>query len=159
VERRPDGLPRFLVLEPHASLRLELRVRRPPFELSLEPQNAEPGRSFVLMLGPPGGPIRQRLRLSGRTRILFEPRDRRGHLLVLVNPDAEPLVLELRGRPARIVREASRSRPRRPAPRAGRGLPPVVRVRPLPLARPAYLAAPSGSAPNAPRLRGGRPKA
>ncbi len=153
---RPEGLPRFLVLEPRSTLRLELRIRRPPFELTVDLPSSASDRSFVLMLGPPGGPLRQRLRLRGRTRILFEPRDRRGHLLVLVNPDDAPLVLELRGRSPSAARRAGR--PRRLPSTARAVTRPDVRVRPLPLAPPSLPRASSGIVPTPSRLRGGRPK-
>jgi len=104
-------LPRFLVLEPVSTMRFELALPAPACEVSVEAEDPRPDRSFLLMLGPPGGPLFHRMRLSGRATVLFEPSDERTQVLLLSNPQREPLVLRLR---ARAVRRS------RPAPRAGR---------------------------------------
>jgi hypothetical protein len=95
------NLPRFLVLEPVSTVRFELRLSRPACEIDVELENPKPGRSFLLLIGPQGGPVVQRMRLSGRARIVFEPADDRRHVLMLANPQKEPLVLKLRGRSIR----------------------------------------------------------
>jgi hypothetical protein len=91
-------LPRFLVIEPVATVRLEMELDRPSCEIDVELQNPAPGRSFVVMIGHRGGPFVQRLRLSGRARIVFEPKTPGRYVLVLANPLKEPLVLRLKGR-------------------------------------------------------------
>ena len=95
-----SGLPKFLVVEPESTVRLEMSLDRPACEIDVELQNPGPGRSFVVMIGQRGGPFAQRLRLTGKARILFEPRAPGLYELVLANPTDEPIVLRLRGRPA-----------------------------------------------------------
>jgi len=90
-------LPRYLILEPVSSVRLEVSLVRPACEIDIGLESPRPGRSFLLLVGPEGGPMVQRMRLTGRARILFEPRDPRPHVLMLANPMKEPLVLSLRG--------------------------------------------------------------
>jgi hypothetical protein len=92
------SLPKFLVIEPVATVRLEMELDRPSCEIDVELQNPAPGRSFVVMIGHSGGPFVQRLRLSGRARIVFEPKTPGRYVLVLANPLKDPLVLRLRGR-------------------------------------------------------------
>ena len=104
-------LPRYLVLEPVSSVRLEVLLGRPSCELEVELENPRPGRSFLLMIGPQGGPVVQRVRLSGRAKIMFEPQDERCHVLLLANPQKELLVLRLRGRT--VGRARAPPRPRR----------------------------------------------
>ncbi len=94
-------LPRYLVLEPVSTVRLEVTLRRPSCEIDVELENPKPGRSFLLVLGPVGGPVLQRMRLTGRARIVFEPHGDRSHVLMLANPQKEPLVLRLKGRTLR----------------------------------------------------------
>jgi hypothetical protein len=106
-------LPRFLVLEPASTVRIEIALERPSCEIDVELQNPRPGRSFVLMIGPPSGPFVQRVRLSGRARILFQPPTPGEYVLVLANPQREPLVLKLRGHHVRAPpRAAARAAPR-----------------------------------------------
>jgi hypothetical protein len=93
-----SGLPKYLVIEPESTVRLEMELDRPSCEVDVELQNPTPGRSFLVMIGQRGGPFVQRLRLSGKARILFEPRAPGTYELVLSNPSTEPLVLRLRGR-------------------------------------------------------------
>ncbi len=107
-------LPRYLVLEPVSTVRLEIELVEPSCEIDVELQNPEPGRSFVMLLGKQGGPHLQRMRLSGRARILFDPKSPGTYALMLANPQKEPLVLRLRAR--NLVR-----RTRRPAKAPGRG--------------------------------------
>lgn len=92
------NLPRFLVIEPVSTVRLEMELDRPSCEIDVELQNPGPGRTFVVMIGHRGGPFVQRLRLSGRARIVFEPKTPGSYVLVLANPVKEPLVLRLKGR-------------------------------------------------------------
>jgi hypothetical protein len=131
-------LPRYLVLDPVSTVRLEVALRRPSCEIDVELENPKPGRSFLLVIGPVGGPVLQRMRLSGRARIVFEPQDDRSHVLMLANPQKEPLVLRLRGkalRPAAAsgVRKKKRagagpSAARRPAARSSAKAPPLSRT-------------------------------
>lgn len=100
-------LPRYLVLEPVSTVRFEVELRRPACEIDVELENPKPGRSFLLLIGPQGGPVIQRMRLTGRARILFEPKEPRTHVLMLANPQKEPLVLRLRGRSPRAPRRTT----------------------------------------------------
>lgn len=103
-------LPRYLVLDPVATVRFEVRLSRPSAEIDVELGSPQPGRSFLLLLGPQGGPVLQRLRVTGRARLVFRANDDRTHVLMFANPQKEPLVLKLRGRagpvPARPPRDA-----------------------------------------------------
>jgi hypothetical protein len=113
-------LPRYLVLEPVSTVRFEVNLSRPPCAIDVELENPKPGRSFLLLVGPQGGPLVQRVRLTGRARILFDRKDRRAHVLMLANPQKEPLVLRLRGRlvrrsPPRPSGRQGAARPRSPA--------------------------------------------
>ena len=115
-------LPRYLVLEPTSSVRLEVALVRPACEIDIGLDAPKPGRSFLLLIGPEGGPMVQRMRVTGRARILFEPRDQRPQVLMLANPLKEPLVLSLHG-------HLSRGRPEHPTSRDGGSTP--MRPRPL----------------------------
>ncbi len=116
------NLPRYLVLDPVATVRIEVELERLASELDVEIQNPRPGRTFVLLIGPKGGPFLRRMRLSGRARVLFQPKTPGPYVLMLANPQKEPIVLRLRGR------QLGRARVRRRvAPARGRG--PVRRRR------------------------------
>ncbi len=91
-------LPKYLVLEPVSTVRLEMELTQPSCEIDVELQNPQPGRSFVLLIGKQGGPHLQRMRLSGRARILFDPKLPGVYVLMLANPQKDPLVLKLRAR-------------------------------------------------------------
>ena len=104
-------LPRFLILEPVSTVRLEMELTRPSCEIDVELQNPEPGRSFLLLIGKKGGPHLQRMSLSGRARIIFDPRAPGVYVLMLSNPQKEPLVLRLRAR--NLVRRPTAPRSRR----------------------------------------------
>ena len=112
-------LPRFLVLEPVSTMRFEIALPARACEISVEAEDPRPDRTFLLMLGPPGGPLFHRMRLSGRGTVLFEPTDARMQVLLLSNPQREPLVLRLRARTVR--RSGSASRAGRPRLRVGVG--------------------------------------
>jgi hypothetical protein len=157
-----DRLPRYLVLEPVSTVRFEVELGRPACEIDVELENPKPGRSFLLLIGPQGGPVIQRMRMTGRARVVFEPRDPRAHVLMLANPQQEPLVLRLRGRRMRRSRPAvAPPRPRREArtstsTRSARPRPAGIRV-----ARPAAeprLPRSGSPGPVAGRLRAARPK-
>lgn len=90
-------LPKYLVLNPVSTVRIELTLSAPACEIDVELDNPRPGRSFVLLLGHPGGPYVQRVRLAGRARIYFDPQSPGSYELLLANPHREPLVLHLRG--------------------------------------------------------------
>ncbi len=92
------NLPRYLVLDPVATVRIEVELERFACEIDVEIQNPRPGRSFVLLLGPRGGPYLRRMRLSGRARVLFQPKSSGPYVLMLANPQKEPIVLRLKGR-------------------------------------------------------------
>ena len=91
-------LPRFLVLEPLSTVRVEIELNAPACEIDVELENPQPGRSFVLLIGHKEGPFVQRVRLAGRARILFDPEAPGVYVLLLANPHREPLVLRLKGR-------------------------------------------------------------
>lgn len=95
---RLRDLPKYLVLEPLSTVRLEVRLAAPACEFDVELDNPAPGRSFVLLLGPVGGPYVQRVRLAGRARIFFDPQRAGVYELLLANPQREPVVLRMRGR-------------------------------------------------------------
>lgn len=90
-----------------------MRLEAPACEIDVELDNPKPGRSFVLLIGHPGGPYVQRVRLAGRARIFFDPQSPGAYELLLANPQKEPLVLRLRGRDVvAAVPRASVKRPR-----------------------------------------------
>lgn len=111
------ALPRYLVLEPVSTVRLEVTLHRPTGEIDVELENPKPGRSFLLLLGPQGGPIVQRMRLTGRARLVFEAAGNRPHVLMLANPQKEPLVLRLRVKGAKASRRKHRPTKAAPPPR------------------------------------------
>jgi hypothetical protein len=98
----PD-LPRFLVLEPLSTVRVEMRLTAPACEIDVELDNPRPGRSFVLLIGHKEGPFVQRVRLAGKARVYFDPQSPGEYLLLLANPQKEPIVLRLRARDVGIV--------------------------------------------------------
>jgi hypothetical protein len=91
-------LPRYLVLNPSSTVRIELKLTSSSCEIDIEPERPRPGRSFILLLGPPGGPFVQRVRLSGKSRVYYDPEAPGRYELLLANPDKEPLTLHLRAR-------------------------------------------------------------
>jgi hypothetical protein len=91
-------LPKFLVLAGVSTVRLEMLLESPACEIDVELENPRPGRSFVLLIGHKEGPYVQRVRLSGRARIHFDPQSPGEYLLLLANPNREPLVLRLKAR-------------------------------------------------------------
>jgi hypothetical protein len=91
-------LPKFLVLAGTSTVRLEMRLESPACEIDVELENPRAGRSFVLLIGHKEGPYVQRVRLSGRARIHFDPQAPGEYLLLLANPNREPLVLRLKAR-------------------------------------------------------------
>jgi hypothetical protein len=110
-------LPKFLVLAGVSTVRLEMRLESPACEIDVELENPKPGRSFVLLIGHPDGPYVQRVRLSGRARIHFDPQAPGDYVLLLANPNREPLVLRLR---ARELTTSKRPAPKRKRPRSPR---------------------------------------
>jgi hypothetical protein len=131
-------LPKFLVLEGVSTVRLEMRLESPACEIDVELENPRPGRSFVLLIGHKEGPYVQRVRLSGKARIHFDPQAPGEYLLLLANPNREPLVLRLKARDLgpskRVVRPRKTRRSGAPRPAAPGSARPV-RKRPAP-ARP-----------------------
>jgi hypothetical protein len=93
----PD-LPRYLVIDPVSTVRLEIHLQAPSCEIDVSLDNPRPGRSFVLLIGHPNGPFVQRVRLAGKARIHFAPESPGDYLLLLANPHTEPLVLRLKAR-------------------------------------------------------------
>ena len=113
-------LPKFLVLAPTATVRIDMRLDEPACELDVALDNPRPGRSFVLLIGHPKGPFVQRVRLSGRARIHFDPEVPGEYVLLLANPQDDPLVIRLRGRGIPRPRVLRRSRRRSSSPRPPR---------------------------------------
>ncbi len=114
-----DRLPRYLVVEPVSTVRIEFELEAPSCEIDVDLENPRPGRSFVLLIGHPEGPFVQRVRLAGGARIFFDPEAPGRYVLLLANPQKEPLVLHLRARnvPAPAHRRARAAPTRaRPAP-------------------------------------------
>ena len=91
-------LPKYLVLEPRSTVRVEMLLQAPSCEIDVELENPRPGRSFVLLIGHKEGPFVQRVRLAGRARIFFDPQSPGEYVLLVANPQAEPIVLRLRAR-------------------------------------------------------------
>ncbi|HYA70212.1 MAG TPA: hypothetical protein VEH28_02435 [Thermoplasmata archaeon] len=109
----PD-LPRFLVLDPLSTVRVEMLLESPACEIDVELDNPRPGRSFVLLIGHKGGPYVQRVRLAGKARIYFDPQSPGEYVLLMANPQNEPIVLRLRARgvgPAATVSPTLRKAP------------------------------------------------
>jgi hypothetical protein len=108
-----SDLPKYLVLNPVSTVRIEMRLEAPACEIDVELDNPRPGRSFVLLIGQVGGPYVQRVRLAGRARIYFDPQAPGSYELLLANPQREPLILRLRGRDVEVTgRRAGAKRPR-----------------------------------------------
>ena len=93
-----QDLPKYLVVEPSSTLRLDMHLDSPACEIDISLDNPKPGRSFILMIGHPGGPYVQRVRLAGRARIFFDPQSPGNYVHLHANPDRSPIVLHLRGR-------------------------------------------------------------
>jgi len=91
-------LPKYLVLDPESTVRLEMKLEEPSCEIDVELDNPKPGRSFVLLIGHREGPFVQRVRLAGRARIHFDPEAPGEYQLLLANPDKEPVILRLKAR-------------------------------------------------------------
>ncbi|HTT44891.1 MAG TPA: hypothetical protein VMH38_02590 [Thermoplasmata archaeon] len=116
-------LPKFLVLEPESTIRMEMLLAAPACEIDVELDNPRPGRSFVLLIGHKGGPYVQRVRLAGKARIYFDPESPGEYVLLVSNPQAEPIVLRLRARdigPRTGSARAALPRPKRNSRRARR---------------------------------------
>lgn len=107
-------LPKYLVLEPTSTVRVDMHLDSPACEIDVALDNPRPGRSFVLLIGHPNGPFVQRVRLSGRARIHFDPEAPGDYVLLFANPQREPVVLRLKVVPIGKARGASPPRhPRR----------------------------------------------
>jgi len=110
-----SDLPRYLVLEPLSTVRVEMRLTAPSCEIDVELDNPRPGRSFVLLIGHKGGPYVQRVRLAGKARIYFDPQAPGEYVLLVANPQKEPIVLRLKARdvgPVANVGVARRGKPK-----------------------------------------------
>ncbi|HKN06357.1 MAG TPA: hypothetical protein VJ021_01965 [Thermoplasmata archaeon] len=125
----PD-LPRFLVLSPLSTVRVEIRLASPACEIDVELDNPGPGRSFVLLIGHKDGPFVQRVRLAGKARIYFDPQSPGDYVLLVANPQKEPIVLRLRARDVDVlkVRGSSASEGKRSKATRSRGPPSAPRA-------------------------------
>jgi hypothetical protein len=125
-------LPRFLVLEPLSTIRVEMLLEAPACEIDVVLDNPRPGRSFILMIGHKDGPYVQRVRLAGRARIYFDPEAPGEYVLLVANPQKEPIVLRLKARgvgTAQGPRARGRSRRRSKRVSAAPSRPPDRRTR------------------------------
>ncbi|MCI4373422.1 MAG: hypothetical protein L3K02_07260 [Thermoplasmata archaeon] len=111
-------LPKYLVLSGVSTVRLEMLLESPACEIDVELENPKPGRSFVLLIGHKEGPYVQRVRLSGRARIHFDPQAPGEYLLLLANPNREPLVLRLKARDLVSAKRSAKRRRSGPGTRA-----------------------------------------
>ncbi|MFZ1023071.1 MAG: hypothetical protein WAN87_02930 [Thermoplasmata archaeon] len=91
-------LPRFLVLEPLSTVRIGLRLDSPACEIDVDLEKPRTPKSFVLMLGDDEGHYVQRVRLSGRARVFFDPQSAGEYQLLLANPMEESVTLHLKAR-------------------------------------------------------------
>jgi len=125
----PD-LPRFLILNPLSTVRVEMRLSSPACEIDVELDNPGPGRSFVLLIGHKDGPFVQRVRLAGKARIYFDPQSPGDYVLLVANPQKEPIVLRLKARDVDLlkVRGSSTSEAKRAKATVSRGRPPRRRA-------------------------------
>ena len=114
----PD-LPKFLILDPLSTVRVEMRLAGPACEIDVELDNPGPGRSFVLLIGHKDGSFVQRVRLAGKARIYFDPQTPGDYVLLVANPQKEPIVLRLKARDVGLI-ETGRPKgaPRKRSPRA-----------------------------------------
>lgn len=112
-------LPRYLVLEPKSTVRIDMHLDTPACEIDVALDNPRPGRSFVLLIGHPNGPFVQRVRLSGRARVHFDPEAPGDYVLLFANPQRDPVVLRLKVQPTGKPRPTSGTRPKRAAGRLG----------------------------------------
>ncbi len=128
-------LPRYLVLNPSSTVRIELELAASSCEIDIELERPKPGRSFILLLGPPGGPFVQRVRLSGKARVFFDPESPGRYELLLANPDRAPLTLHLRARDVHREERSGEARPPRPTIRHGASAAPGERRHRTPVRR------------------------
>jgi hypothetical protein len=91
-------LPRFLVLDPLSTVRIGLRLDSPACEIDVDLEKPRTPKSFVLMLGDDEGHYVQRVRLSGRARVFFDPQSAGEYQLLLANPMEEAVTLHLKAR-------------------------------------------------------------
>jgi len=121
-------LPKYLVLAPSSTVRLDMHLESPACEIDVSLHNPRPGRSFVLLIGPRDGPFVQRVRLAGKARIYFDPQSPGDYALLLANPDADPVVLRLRARAVGASSALGEKSPKRRKTRSARSPPPARRT-------------------------------
>ena len=81
-----------------STIRVEMLLDAPSCEIDVELDNPRPGRSFVLLIGHKDGPYVQRVRLAGKARIYFDPQSPGEYVMLVANPQNEPIVLRLKAR-------------------------------------------------------------
>ncbi|MGA8276417.1 MAG: hypothetical protein WB789_03735 [Thermoplasmata archaeon] len=140
-------LPKFLVLAGVSTVRLEMRLESPACEIDVELENPRPGRSFVLLIGHKEGPYVQRVRLSGRARIHFDPQAPGEYLLLLANPNREPLVLRLKARDLLPPKRGTKAQKPRSRARIGSSRKTAALAAKPPRRRPAAAGPPRGPKP------------
>lgn len=122
-----SDLPKFLVLDPLSTVRLEMHLSSSACEIDVELDNPGTGRSFVLLIGHKDGPFVQRVRLAGKARIYFDPQSPGDYVLLLANPQKHPIVLRLKARDVGVIEAGTL-----PAARKGDAKSPPSRVRRAP---------------------------
>ncbi|MGA7923571.1 MAG: hypothetical protein WCA77_06305 [Thermoplasmata archaeon] len=119
-------LPRFMVLEPGAGIRVELKLTVPACEIDAQLDAPRPGKSFILMIGHRDGPFVQRARIAGGARLLFDPEAPGEYVVLLVNPTKDVITVRLEGHG--VGRSKGRTHSNRSAQRRRRA-PPKSRTR------------------------------
>ncbi len=94
-----EDLPKVIILEPGRGVRMDVRMDSPSCEIDLHMDKEGPGKSFVLMIGHKNGEVVQRVRVSGRAKVLFDPETPGEYVFLLTNPMAEPAVVHWEVRP------------------------------------------------------------
>jgi len=133
-----SDLPRYLVLNPSSTVRIELELEASSCEIDIELERPGPG--------PPGGPFVQRVRLSGKARVFFDPESPGRYELLLANPDHLPLTLHLRARDVHREEPTGEARPPRPTIRHRSAAAPADRRHRTPVRRKSRASARSRAA-------------
>jgi hypothetical protein len=94
-----EDLPKIIILEAGRGVRIDVKMDTPACEIEARIDQEAPGKSFVLMLAHKDGQVVQRVRVAGRTKVLFDPEAPGEYVFLLTNPMAEPLVVHWEVRP------------------------------------------------------------
>lgn len=88
-----EELPKVIILEPGRGVRMEVKMSTPSCEIELGLDKEKPGRSVVLMIGQHDGEVLQRVRVSGKAKVLFDPEEPGEYDFLLTNPTNEVVVV------------------------------------------------------------------